>query len=307
MQTQESAVRLKRRGDLMAIVLVLLSSLLYTGGYGLSKSLVGTQGIPAVQVTFLRCALVLAASFGVALWPHSRLTWQRIAWPARAWEQRAAAFAVLISIYLSIFAYGVLPVTEASALGFIAPLLLTALAGIVLREHVSLRRWLAAGIGFVGMLLIIRPDTAFGSAGLAASLGIAASLGSALAYALYQILIRRLRDAATSMDGVIQVSVVGVVLLMGSAIASWQPISPAVFALVIASTVAQTAGLVCIVAALRLGEASGLAPWQFSGLLWAIILDAVMFATMPSLSSVFGSVLILAGGVLAHTRSPRTS
>ena len=303
MQTQTGPARVKPRGDLLAIGLVLLSSLLYTVGYGFSKSLVGTYGVPAVQVTFLRCALVLAAICGAAAWPHSRLTWRRVAAPARAWEQRAAAFAVLISISLSIYAYGVLPITEASALNFIAPLLLTALAGIVLHEHVPPRRWFAAGIGFAGMLFIIRPGAQLGAAGLDASLGIAACLGSALAYAVYQVMIRRLRDAATSLDGAIQVSLAGTALLLAPAIAAWHTLRPALFAMAVISTVAQTAGLVCIVAALRLGEASALAPWQFSGLLWAAILDAAIFATLPSASSVFGLALILAGGILAHTRS----
>ena len=286
--------RRQAQAGLTAIGLVLLSSLLYVVGYGLSKALVTTYGLTPLQVTFLRCALVLAAGCGAAAWPHSRLTWRRILNPARAWEQRAASAAVVCSIYLSVLAYGLMPVTDASALGFMTPLLLTALAGLVLRERVSLNRWLGAAVGFGGMLFIVRPG-----AGVV-PIGLAASVGSALAYAFYQVFIRRLRDVATSFDSVIQVALAGFVLLAGAMAVSWHPISLAAFGVAAAATAVQTAGLVCIVAALRRGEASQLAPWQFSGLLWAVLLDVVAFALPPSIGSLVGCALILAGGFLAH-------
>jgi drug/metabolite transporter (DMT)-like permease len=280
----------------VAVILVLLSSLLYTLGYGLSKKLVSNDGMSSLQVTFLRCVLILAASCALVFWPHSRITWRRILRPARAWQQRIAAVAVLASIYLAVVGYAVIPVTDASALFLTAPVLLTALAGVVLRERIPLNRWLATGLGFAGMLFIVRPGAD------AVSVGVAACLGSALAYAIYQILIRRLRDVATSVDSVIQVSVVGTAVLSVTVVASWRPVDLSVFALVLASTAVQTAGLFCIAAALRRGEASKLAPWQFSGLLWSILLDVVMFATAPSVGSLFGSGLILIGGFLAQAR-----
>jgi drug/metabolite transporter (DMT)-like permease len=293
--------RLERRADLVAVALVLVSSLLYTLGYGLSKSLVSLHGLSSLQVTFLRCVLILAATIACVFWPHSRITWRRILNPARAWEQRLAAVAVLASIYLAVYAYAVMSVTDASAVFLTAPLLLTALAALVLRERVSLNRWIGAGLGFGGMLFILRPGAG------TMSLGAASCLGGALAYVIYQILVRRLRDVATSVDSVIQVSLLGTVALSFTIVTSWRPIDLPVFGLVLASTAVQTAGLFCIAAALRRGEASRLAPWQFFGLVWAILLDVVMFATMPSVGSLFGSGLILLGGVLAYAGSGRTS
>jgi drug/metabolite transporter (DMT)-like permease len=291
----------RHRADLAAIGLVLLSSLLYTLGYGISKSIVSSYGVSPLQVTFLRCVLVLAASVALVFWRHSRITWQRILRPPRAWEQRLAAVAVLASIYLAVVGYAVLSVTDASALFLTAPVLLTALAGVALREHVSLSRWLAAGLGFAGMLCIVRPGAG------ALSMGALATLGGALAYVVYQILIRRLRDVATSADSVIQVSLVGTVALSFTLITSWHAISLAVVGLVLISTAVQTAGLFCIAAALRRGEASRLAPWQFFGLVWSIVLDVAMFGSMPPIGSLFGCALILVGGVLAQTSKPGRS
>ena len=301
MEAQPPESRVQRRADWTAIGLVLLSSLLYTLGYGLSKSLVSAHGLSSLQVTFLRCVLVLAASIALVFWRHSRITWRRILRPARAWQQRAAAAAVLASIYLAVLAYAVMPVTDASALFLTAPVLLTALAGVMLRERIGLNRWIATGLGFAGMLFIVRPGAD------AMSVGVAACLGSALAYALYQIMIRRLRDVANSVDSVIQVSLVGTAALSFTMVTSWRPIDLPVFGLVLASTAVQTAGLFCIAAALRRGEASKLAPWQFTGLLWAVLLDVVMFATTPSAGSLFGCALILVGGVLAQAAPDRAA
>ena len=288
---------MQRRADRVAVGLVLLSSLLYTLGYGLSKSIVSSYGVSSLQVTFLRCVLVLAASAMLVLWRPSRITWRRILRPARAWEQRLAAVAVLASIYFAVVGYALQSVTDASALFLTAPVLLTVLAGLVLRERLSVNRWLAAGLGFAGMLLIVRPGTG------ALSAGALATVGSALAYAIYQILIRRLRDVATSVDSVIQVSLVGSVLLSFTLVTSWRAVDLWVVLLLLASIAVQTAGLFCIAAALRRAEASRLAPWQFFGLVWSIVLDVAMFGIVPPVASLLGCGLILGGGVLAHAGS----
>lgn len=286
-------LRMGHRDDVIAVGLTLLSGLLYVLGYSLSKVLVGSHGLTAPQVTFLRCALVLGAALALLRWPSTGMTAARVLRPARAWEQRVAAAALVASNLLAILAYSLMPVTEASALGFTAPLLLTALGGLVLRERVSAARWLGAGVGFAGMLLIVRPG------GSPVLLGIAAAVGAAVAYAVHQILVRRLRDAASSLDTAVQVALVGVVLLAGAMPLFWHPLGWKVLGLVVLFTLVQTAALACIAAALRRGEASRLAPWQFSGLLWAMLLDAAMFGLQPSVASLAGGVLIIAGGVLA--------
>jgi hypothetical protein len=99
------------------------------------------------------------------------MRWRRLLRPERAWQQRAAAAALVASNALAVLAYTLLSVTAASALGFTAPLLLALLGGLFLRERVSLGRWLGTLVGFVGMLLIVKPG------GEASLFGIAAALG----------------------------------------------------------------------------------------------------------------------------------
>jgi len=295
---EAQAVQEERQGNLaarVAIGFVLVSGLLYVLGYSLSKMLVGTYGLTALQVTFLRCALVLTASCAALPWPRTGVTWERLWRPARAWEQRAAAAALVASNALAVLAYSIMPVTAASALGFMAPLLLTALGGLVLRERVPIGRWLGTAAGFAGMLLVVKPGTS------PAFAGVAASVGAAATYAIYQVLVRRLREVATSLDTAMQVALVGVILLAGTMFAFWHQVDWAAFGVVLVFTVVQTAALASIAAALRRSEASRLAPWQFSGLLWAMLLDAVMFGAVPSAGALLGSALIIAGGLLAQS------
>ncbi|WP_458094830.1 DMT family transporter [Roseomonas sp. WA12] len=282
-----------------AIALTILSGLLYVLGYALSKTLVTDHGLTPLQVTFLRCAAILVATLAATAWPGTRLTWHRLFRPERAWEQRAAAAALVASNALAVLAYTLLSVTAASALGFTAPLLLALLGGLFLREKVSLGRWLGTLVGFAGMLLIVRPG------GEASPLGIAAAFAGALTYAGYQIVIRRLRDVATTQDTIMQVALVGVVLLAVPVAADWHPVTLLAAGLVVAVTVVQTAALACIAAALHRGEASRLAPWQFSGLLWAMALDAILLHVMPVPASLFGALLVIGGGVLAQTLKSR--
>ena len=285
-----------------AIGLTILSGLLYVLGYALSKSLVTDDGLSPLQVTFLRCAAILVVGLGAAAWPGGRVTWRRLVRPDKAWEQRAAAAALVASNALAVLAYALMPVTAASALGFTAPLMLTLLGGLLLRERVPLGRWLGTLLGFAGMLLIVRPG---GEAGV---LGIAAAFGGALTYAVYQVLIRRLRDEATTLDTILQVALVGVVVLAAPVAADWRPVGAGAAALVLLVTVVQTAALASIAAALHRGEASRLAPWQFSGLIWAMALDALLLQVAPAPGGLLGAGFVIGGGVLAQIAGrPRTA
>ncbi|RYB01569.1 DMT family transporter [Lichenibacterium ramalinae] len=285
----------------VAVGLTLLSGLLYVLGYALSKILVAHHGMSPLQVTFLRCVVILLVGLVAISWPGNRMTWGGLLRPEKAWEQRAAAAALVASNALAVLAYSLLSVTSASALGFTAPLLLALLGGLFLHERVSLGRWLGTVVGFVGMLLIVKPG------GEASLFGIVAAFGGALTYAVYQVLIRRLRDVATTLDTLMQVALVGVVLLAVPVAADWRSLDLSSVGLTVAVAVVQTAALASIAAALHRSEASRLAPWQFCGLLWAMMLDALVLHATPTFESLVGAVLVMAGGVLAQALKARTA
>lgn len=278
-----------------AILFALLCNLLYAVGYALAKLLSGS--LDPLEITFLRSALVLVAAMGVSgLRPDAAASWQHTLAPPRAWDQRLAALALIASTTISVYGYALLPVTEASALGFTGPILLTACGALLLREKVDGRRWAAVGCGFAGMLVMLRPGG--GLLGWPSLVPIAA----ALAYALYQVLVRRLRGVASANDALVQGALCGVVLLALPTLVVWRMPSAPVLALVVLFTAVQTAALAALAAAVRRAEVSAIAPWHYSRLVFALAMDALLFGRVPPVEALAGAALIAAGGLLLLRR-----
>jgi drug/metabolite transporter (DMT)-like permease len=280
----------------LAVLLTLAAGFLYTLGYAIAKIL--TDTLDPVQITFLRSVLVLA---GWGLWltraadPAGAV--RRLVAPQRALDQRLAAAMLIFSTTIAVLGYSLVPVTEASALGFTAPIILVVLGALVLHETVTPRRWVAIALGFAGMLVVVRPG------GELFTWAAAVPVCGALTYALYQVMTRRIRGAANEWDATLQGALAGVVLLAPAMPWVWRAPGVADLALVVLYAAVQTAALLCIAGAVRRAEVSGLAPWHYSRIVFALGLDAVLFARLPGVWAIAGCLLIAAGGlVLAWPR-----
>lgn len=284
---------------MLAVLLTLGAGLLYTLGYALAKILAGS--LDPVQITFLRSVIVLA---GAALWLTRSAdragAIRRLVMPAQAKDQRLAAAMLILSTTLAVLGYSLVPVTEASALGFTAPIILVVLGALVLREVVTPRRWVAVALGFAGMLVVVRPD------GELFTWAAAVPVSGALSYAVYQVLTRRIRGVADEWDATLQGALAGVVLLGPAMPWLWRAPAAGDLALALLYAAVQTAALLCIAGAVRRAEVSGLAPWHYSRIVFALGLDALLFARVPGVWALAGCALIAAGGlVLAWPRRAR--
>lgn len=237
----------------LAVLLTLAAGLLYTLGYALAKIL--SDALDPVQITFLRSAIVLA---GWGAWlvvtADAGAAVRRLLAPPRAMDQRLAAAMLIFSTTLAVLGYSLVPVTEASALGFTAPIILVVLGALVLHERVTPRRWVAVALGFAGMLVVVRPG------GELFTCAAAVPVAAALTYALYQVMTRRIRGAADEWDATLQGALAGVVLLAPAMPWLWRAPAMADVALVVLYAAVQTAALLCIAGAVRRAEVSGLAP-----------------------------------------------
>ncbi len=279
-----------------AVLLTLAAGFLYTLGYAIAKIL--TDTLDPVQITFLRSVLVLA---GWGLWltraADPAASVRRLIAPQRALDQRLAAAMLIFSTTIAVLGYSLVPVTEASALGFTAPIILVVLGAVVLRETVTPRRWVAIALGFAGMLVVVRPG------GELFTWAAAVPVCGALTYALYQVMTRRIRGAANEWDATLQGALAGVVLLAPAMPWLWRAPGVADMALVVLYALVQTAALLCIAGAVRRAEVSGLAPWHYARIVFALGLDAALFARLPGVWAIAGCALIAAGGlVLAWPR-----
>ena len=278
-----------------AILLILLCNALYAAGYALARLL--ADSLDPLQITFLRYALVLGAAFTLTLPRRDRAsTWVRTLSPKRPWAQRWAAVMLVVSTVVAVWGYALVPVTEAAALGFTAPILAVAMGMVLLRERVSAARWVAVFCGFAGMLLVLRPD------GALFRWAAAVPVVAALMYALYQVMARDIRDVADTIGMTVQGGLVGTVLLAPLAALVWRMPDAATAGLVVVFVAAQTGGLLALGAAVRRAEVSALAPWHYSRLFFALAMDAALFGRMPDGLALAGCGLIAAGGLLLLRR-----
>lgn len=212
----------------------------------------------------------------------------RIRWPLQI------ARGVIGIGMLALFTFGVrhLPLAEAYAIFFVAPLLITALAVPILRERVDGRRWSAIGVGFAGVLIVLRPTGAgaFSAPGLAVLL-------VALGYAMSAITVRilaRTDSTQSMMFWVMFIVGVGAGLL---ALPAWRPIQPAHWPVILALSVTGSLGQWAVTEAFRWGEASVVAPFEYTALAWGIGLDWFLWSTSPAPVPLLGAAVIIASGI----------
>lgn len=192
------------------------------------------------------------------------------------------------------FVYGVarMPLSTAYAIVFVAPLMVTALAVPLLGEKVGPRRWAAIAVGLAGVLVVLRP----GGGGVATWSGVVLVL-AALCYALAAITVRTLalRDSPEAM--VFWFLVLLAVFAGGVALFDWQPVQRAHLGVIAMIGITGALGQVALTHAFRLGEASQIAPLEYVGLVWVVVLDFAVWHALPDGMTWLGAVIIVASGL----------
>jgi drug/metabolite transporter (DMT)-like permease len=188
-----------------------------------------------------------------------------------------------------------LPLADAVAVEFGAPFIVTALSGSLLGERVDTRRWVAITVGFIGMLLIVRPTgEGFRPAAL---LVIAASFS----YALLMILTRWMHRRATGLEPTFNFVfyAFAVQAFTGWLVAPfvWQTMTPRAMGLLGLMGALALVGHIGITLAFRYAPASVVAPFEYTALVWATILGLVVFGDFPKASVWVGVAIIVAAGL----------
>ncbi|MEM6974477.1 MAG: DMT family transporter [Pseudomonadota bacterium] len=220
----------------------------------------------------------------------------------RAPGQQALRGALLFTVTALFFsALAHLPLAEAIALVQLAPLMITALAALILRETVGPRRWVAVALGLMGALLIVRPGLGvFHPAALFA-------IAAAFCFALFQILTRILAGRDGVWTTMLWTSLVGAA--MASAALPWVWVTPPVEALpgMVLIGLAGLIGHVIFVWAAAQVPASVLAPFNYSSLVWATLSGLVIFGEVPALLTLIGAGVIVGAGLYVWQRERQLS
>ena len=219
----------------------------------------------------------------------------------RPWLMIFRALMQVASTVFVLLAFRTMPLAETTALVFISPLLVALLAGPLLGEKLRLRSWLATLAGFAGVILIVRPG------GELAGVGVFYALCSALTYALYQLLTRKLASSEPPMRQLFYIALVGTVCSSFIVPLFWTGIipSPTQVLLILSLGFYGGAGHFFLIRAFHEAPASSLSPMLYMQLLWAMLLGWTVFGQLPDLLSVVGMVIIGASGLSLAVRWPR--
>lgn len=272
------------------ILCILAAAFLFTLFNAIAKWLSGDYS--PFQIMFFRGLFGLLPLALLLAWETER---QRLR-STRIDLQMVRALLALFSTTCFIFAYRTMPLADALAIGYAAPILVTVLSMPMLAERVGFHRWSAVIVGFLGVLLIIQPGVGvFDPAALWAMLG-------ALLYALMIIITRRLGaidSTACTMLHSNLVYLVGCGLLLPFL---WVTPGRIDLGLFVAVGLVTGVGMFFFIRAYYHGQAATIAPFDYSAMVWAIVIGFVLWGDIPGWLTLAGMVVVAAAGVYITRR-----
>jgi drug/metabolite transporter (DMT)-like permease len=280
-----------RSAHLAGIGLMLLSVFMFSFGDALGKYIVATYSVG--QLLSLRaCAALFVLS-------------------PMIWRNRAQFFALerprlqLIRVVLStlevaafFLATVYLPLADVTTYYLACPIFVTALSAVVLGEHVGWRRWSAILVGFMGVVIALRPSAnSFSWPAMIA-------LSGSLCFSVLMLITRSLRATP---DIVMATSQFVGTLLLGVVMAPFGWVTPSVghLALFAAAGCVSVTALLCVNRSLKLAPASVVVPYQYSMIVWAVMFGIIVFGDVPQPATIAGAAIIIAAGLYIFLREKR--
>ncbi|MGO1081308.1 DMT family transporter [Inquilinus sp. CA228] len=200
------------------------------------------------------------------------------------------------------WAFAVMPLADAYAIGFAAPMFITAMSVPILGERVGLKRWLAVLVGFAGVMIMIRPGgegSSFGSGGAIALLATAA-------YALSMVLMRLYSRTETNASmifyaTIVIVAVAGVQMPFVWVTPTWKDAG-----LLAVLGLLGGIGAIMMAQAYRVATPSIVVPFEYTGMIWGVGLGFMLWGDVPDLWIWVGSAVVVASGLYILHRETRT-
>ncbi|MEM7044413.1 MAG: DMT family transporter [Pseudomonadota bacterium] len=261
----------------------------------LMKSL--SADLPMFQAIFLR-GLVATALIGALAW-HRRALWYR---PSGV-TVRIISLRVVGEVGATICFITALfnmPIANATAILQVSPLAVTLGAALFLGEAVGWRRYSAIIVGFLGVMLIVRP----GSDGF--TVYSVYALAAVVFFVMRDLVTRRLPPEVPSLF-VTVISSISVTLMAALIIAadSWQPVTLYQLGILTLAAVFVLIGYLFGIMTMRVGDIGFISPFRYTILIWAMILGFVVFGDVPDLLTLVGSAIVVLTGLYAFYRERR--
>jgi drug/metabolite transporter (DMT)-like permease len=255
-----------------------------------AKELLSRAQLPLVQVVWARFVFHFAIGVaGVLIW--------RSHFSSRVpvWQMVRSALLFLTTL---LFNAGLqtTPLATATAIMFLAPIMLTGLSMPVLGEYVGPRRWFGVAAGFTGALIIIRPGTE------SFNYGALLLLLAALVNSVYQLATRRVSQDDGPYTSFFYTALAGAFLSSFAVPFAWRSPEPMEWLLLFAMGAFGAVGHLFLIFAFDRAPAAVVAPFAYSALLWASIAGYIFFNEIPDFWTIFGAMIITASGLYIFHR-----
>ena len=282
-------VQSSRSATLAGIGLMLLGVFMFCINDAVGKWLVATYSVGQFLLIRSATTLLLLAPF---IWRAGRAAFAAAPRPGL---QLLRVVLSSLEVALFFWAVMVLPLADAITFYLAGPIYVTALSAMLLKESVGWRRWAAVLVGFAGVVIALRPS--------AATLTVPAliALAGSLCFALLMIVTRMLRDTD---DTVLMSTQMFGTFAFGAVAAPFAWVTPSLYDLMFLSGfgVVSVVALFSINRSLKLAPASVVVPYQYTMLVWAILLGYAVFGDVPDRFMLAGSAIIVAAGLYIFRR-----
>ena len=283
---------MKLTDNVFGAILMAVSMLSFISNDALMKFLF--QTISVEQGIFMR-GLVSVPLLALIAYLRKSL-FVRIDW--RNWRViLTRAFAELAATMAFLTALSNMPLANITAILQALPLTVTMFAAIFFGEQVGWRRWSAILAGFIGVLIIIRPGgDGFNEYAVLAIVAVAC-------VTVRDAITRRLDRSVPSLF-VAFISAIPIFIYGGVATATtgWTIVSGAIIGIVVVAAIAITCGYLFAVMAMRNGEISFVAPFRYTGMIWAILFGFLLFGDLPDAATILGTMIVIGMGIYAFHR-----
>jgi drug/metabolite transporter (DMT)-like permease len=203
---------------------------------------------------------------------------------------------MLFSAVCGAFALGKLPMANFTAIGFVGPLFVTILSIPFLGEHVRIRRWSAVIVGFIGVLIVVRPGTSgFEPAALVLIVG-------SLSWAFAFIITRKAGTTTPAIVALIWTALIGLPVSSAAVPFVWKDPTLVDLSVMVAMGASHLLGQYLLIRAIDHASASILAPITYSQMIWSAAIGMFVFNTFPDEWAVFGAVIIVGSGLYVWHR-----
>lgn len=251
----------------------------------IAKFLIETY--PPLQILFLRN--VIALPFAIAI--TVRMSGVSALRSSRPAPHLLRGFLWVVATIMFFTSFAHLDLAEATALIFVAPLFITAISALFLKEQVGWRRWLAVIAGFVGVLVVIRPGSA------AFQLVSLLPVATAFIYALLMLGARLVDPDESAWTMLLYMTGASALLSAFVVPFVWTPVQVEDLWFFAAIALFGTAGMALMTQAFRVAPAVIVAPFDYTGMIWATALGWLFWNEIPDSAAFLGAAIIIASGI----------